>query len=227
MESSAKASDTKKIPKRRWLGYLCSQCGSHELIWQRPEYWVLITEILMLEGNAHPILYGEHLTGSKRDRYSNVERCQEWSCAGCGRALEDSEGTNPSCIEEVVQILAARQYAEFPRTNTATDLRSPEAMELLFGTHRKTEEGDTDQDLRCPKCGHDVFIEMEDALLSTPITMVQGNLTWLQHEKLLVNHWDKHQRFYYCANCDFEAPEPFDEWVEAGCPEDVEDWLEP
>jgi hypothetical protein len=52
---------------------------------------------------------------------------------------------------------------------------------------------------------------------------VNGELTWLYHERSIANYWDEHETYYHCPKCGFEAPEPFDEWVEHGCPADWED----
>ncbi len=74
--------------------------------------------------------------------------------------------------------------------------------------------------LSCPKCGHEEFVARQEAVTFTPIRIVEGKLTWQYGEQLLADHWEGLETFYQCLKCGFEAPEPFDEWVEAGCPAD-------
>ncbi len=77
--------------------------------------------------------------------------------------------------------------------------------------------------LSCPECGHQEFVALQEAVTFTPIRIVEGQLTWQYGEQLLADHWERQETSYQCLNCGFEAPEPFDEWVEDGCPADWDD----
>ena len=78
--------------------------------------------------------------------------------------------------------------------------------------------------LSCPECGHHEFVEQQEAVIFIPVRVVEGKLTWQHGEQLLADHGDRQDTYYQCLKCGFEAPEPFDEWVEAGCPEDWDDF---
>jgi len=117
-----------------------------------------------------------------------------------------------------------RPNGEACGTDAADFPESDKDYSFLFLDKSNDSEGDEqDLDLRCPRCGHQEFIEVQEAVVYTPIQTVNGELRWMHHERVEATMFDKLETYYHCIKCGFQAPEPFDEWVEEGCPEERED----
>jgi predicted RNA-binding Zn-ribbon protein involved in translation (DUF1610 family) len=239
MSELVKSGSRKQIPRRKYLDFFCIHCRSHEeLVWRSASGHgrrALIREILMLEGNSHPTFFGEYRIGPETVESASDNDSWEWTCAKCGRPVMDLKGCCPTDIPGIIRCLweiTRRRLEESgllvdlkPGGDCATDLNSRYEIDSFLFPRQDDESEDSEHtlDLRCPKCGHQEFIERQDAVLFTPVQIVNGALTWMVHERLITDYWDEHETFYHCPKCGFEAPEPFDEWVEHGCRADWED----
>jgi DNA-directed RNA polymerase subunit RPC12/RpoP len=228
MSGLVKTGTRRQVPRRRWLEFVCSHCGRGDLAWRSTSghgRTALIREMLMQEGNFHPIFVGEYLIGPEtEDSEPNQDPC-EWTCAKCGRPVEDSQGFCLNGISSMIRHLWEKRRRWEHCGTAGSDLSEPDTdCSFLFQEQAdESELAEHTPDLRCPQCGHQEFIEQQNAVLFTPVQMVNGELTWLYHDRLIADYWDGHETYYHCPKCGFEAPEPFDEWVEHGCPADWED----
>lgn len=217
-----------RVPRRVFLSFLCEHCGSRELAWRSRlghGRTALIHEILIVEGNVHPILLGEYQTGPATENSQLREQPGEWTCGQCGRPVVDSQGLSPSGLSTLIRFLWEKRRDQERSGTTAEELTGPDTENsFLFQDDADECEPDGDPpDLRCPECGSPEFIEQQEAVVFTPVQIVNGELTWIYGERCMADYWDGHETSYHCPKCGFEAPEPFDEWVERGCPREGDD----
>jgi len=191
-----------------------------------PPKEAIIEEMMLLEGNSHPVIHGEYRIGSSEEMLDLQFNDSEWSCAECGLVLANDDGSLLRTKEEVVRWLVGNHYfrhEEAEKNRLAEDYKG--CLNSLFESWGRGSLGPDDEalTLSCPECGHQEFVQLQEAVTCTPIRIVEGRLTWLYGEQLLADHGDSQETYYQCLKCGFEAPEPFDEWVEAGCPADWDD----
>jgi predicted RNA-binding Zn-ribbon protein involved in translation (DUF1610 family) len=224
---SAKTVLLEPVPTRRFLGFVCDHCGGRELAWR--SRWghgrtALIREVLIMEDNLHPIVLGEYPTEPPEEKPQPEEAPREWTCGQCGRPVFDNHGACPTGLSRIVGYLSDKRYEQESSGDKVDDISVPRAET----SSRVPDVDEFDSplevpDLRCPQCGGQEFIEQQEAVVFTPVQIVNGELAWLHHERCIADYWDGHETHYHCPKCGFEAPEPFDEWVEQGCPADWQD----
>ena len=169
-----------KIPKRRFLSFVCEHCGGRELAWRSASghgRTALIREILVLEGNSHPTFVGEYRIGPETEKPEPDQDLCEWTCAKCGRPVMDLKGCCPTdipgiirCLWEITRCRLEKRGLKVglePDGERAADLSSPDASDSFFfeGQDDKSEDSEHTLDLRCPQCGHQEFVEQQEAVL--------------------------------------------------------------
>jgi len=228
MENTEVKKDLVEMTHRLWIGFRCPTCNGHSIKWrsgrEHPKE-AIIQDMMLIEGNWHPAIHGEYRIGSSEEMLDLQFEDSEWSCEECGFVLTKDDGTPVRTKEEVVWWLVGNRYCheEAEQKMLAEDYEG--CLNSLFASEG---DGSLGRDgealtLSCPKCGHQEFVVVQEALTVTPIRTVEGKLAWHYEEQLLADHLESQETHYFCLKCGFEAPEPFDEWVEDGC---LEDWDE-
>jgi predicted RNA-binding Zn-ribbon protein involved in translation (DUF1610 family) len=192
----------RELPRRRWFAFACNHCGGHELAWRSATArgrLALIGEMLLLEGESRPTIFGEYLIGPATDRLKLNQDACEWSCAKCGQPLVDHQGRCPTDFRSLIRCLSGTLQQVDPHDEDSADPPSIEGHdESLFLDQADESEDDEDPpDLRCPRCGHHEFIEQQEAVLFTPVEVRNGQLTWMYHERLVATQWDKLETYYH------------------------------
>jgi predicted RNA-binding Zn-ribbon protein involved in translation (DUF1610 family) len=215
-------------PRTTWIKFACPQCGGCELAWDSfdgaPKR-AIIAEMLLVEGNSHPLLVGEYQIGFPAEKRNHQPEGDEWSCAKCGVGLAKDDGspvrTKTEFIEWWIRHRAAGQRED---GLAVSEQRSGKPVASIFDLGQDGILGFHDQPLTlaCPVCGHGEFVQREEAFVFTPMRGEDGKLRQVDEEQLIDIHGSQQEAFYQCLNCGFEAPESFDEWVCDGCPEEWE-----
>jgi predicted RNA-binding Zn-ribbon protein involved in translation (DUF1610 family) len=218
--------DLAKESRRLWIGFVCPNCNGFGMKWrsggQHPKE-AIIEEVKIMEGNSHPILHGEYEIGSAEKMLDLRFEDTEWSCKNCGFVLAKDDGSSVRTEEEVVRWLIRNRYC---REESEQKMLTEDYEGFLNSLFAATGHGQLGQNgeeltLSCPQCGHQQFVQGQEAMIFTPIRIVEGRLTWQYGEQIVGDWGSRQETYYFCLNCGFEAPEPFDEWVEDGC---LADW---
>jgi predicted RNA-binding Zn-ribbon protein involved in translation (DUF1610 family) len=215
--------------RRLGIGFTCPKCKGHTMKWRSggdSPREAIIEEVMLLEGNSHPVVHGEYRIGCSAETLDHPSEDSEWRCAACGLVLANDDGSPLQTKKEVVRWLVGNCYfrdEEAEKNRLAEDYEG--CLNSLFECCGGGSLGPGDEalTLSCPECGHQEFVQLQEAVTFTPVRTVEGRLTWQYGEQLLADHWDSQETHYQCLKCGFEAPEPFDDWVEAGCPADWDD----
>ena len=157
-----------------WIGFLCPKCNGHTMKWQsggvHPKE-AIIEDVTLIEGNSHAIMHGEYEIGSAEKMLDLRFEHIEWGCKNCGFVLTKDDGSPVRTKDEVVQWLIRNRYCheEAEQKMLAEDYEG--CLNSLFASYGYGQLGQKGEELTlsCPQCGHQEFVQGQEAMILTPI----------------------------------------------------------